>query len=139
MSVTPLELARVAGRAADDKKAADVVCLDLTGKTDVCDYFLICTGENARQVDAIVDEVRERVSANCGVSPLSCEGREGLSWVLVDYGSVVVHVFRRETRDFYRLENLWADAPRVDLGLAGDAADARVAGAAPAVSAHASE
>lgn len=115
MTVTPLELARVAAMAADDKKAADIVLLDLSGRTDVCDYFLICTGENARQVDAIVDEVRERVSANCGVSPLSCEGREGLSWVLVDYGSVVVHVFRRETREFYRLESLWGDAPRVEL------------------------
>lgn len=117
MSVTPLELAKVAAFAADSKKAADVVLLDLSAKTDVCDYFLICSGENARQVDAIVDEVREKVSANCGISPLSCEGREGLSWVLVDYGSVVVHVFRRETRDFYRLETLWGDAPRVDLGV----------------------
>ena len=119
MTVTPLELAKVAAYAADDKKAADIGLLDLTSKTDVCDYFLICTGANPRQVDAIVDEVREKVSANCGLSPLSCEGREGLSWVLVDYGSVVVHVFRRETREFYRLEALWADAPRVELGLEG--------------------
>lgn len=118
MSVTPYELAFVAAHAADSKKADDVVLLDLSGVTDVCDYFLICSGDNARQVDAIVDEVRERVSANCGVSPLSCEGREGLSWVLVDYGSVVVHVFRRETRDYYRLETLWADASRVPLDLA---------------------
>ena len=118
MSVTPLELAKVAARAADSKKAADLVLLDLSPLTDVCDYFLVCTGENARQVDAIVDEVRTRVSANCGVSPISCEGREGLSWVLVDYGSVVVHVFRRETREFYRLETLWTDAPRVELDLA---------------------
>ena len=117
MSVTPLELAKVAAVAADSKKADDVVLLDLSGVTDVCDYFLICSGDNPRQVDAIVDEVRTKVSANCGVSPISCEGREGLSWVLVDYGSVVVHVFRRETREFYRLETLWADAPRVELGL----------------------
>ena len=117
MSVTPLELAKVAAFAADSKKASDVVLLDLSTKTDVCDYFLICSGDNPRQVDAIVDEVREKVSANCGVSPLSCEGREGLSWVLVDYGPVVVHVFRPETRDYYRLESLWADAPRVELGL----------------------
>lgn len=122
MTVTPLELAKVAARAADSKKAEDVTCLDLSSMTDVCDYFLICTGANARQVDAIVDEVREKVSASCGVSPISCEGREGLSWVLVDYGSVVVHVFRPETRDFYRLEALWGDAARVDLGLGGDAA-----------------
>ena len=117
MTVTPLKLAKVAAYAADDKKAADIVLLDLTSKTDVCDYFLICTGANPRQVDAIVDEVREKVSANCGLSPLSCEGREGLSWVLVDYGSVVVHVFKPETRDFYRLEALWGDAPRVELDL----------------------
>lgn len=117
MGVTPLELAKVAAMSADAKKAKDVVLLDLSPMTDVCDYFLVCTGDNARQVDAIVDEVREKVHANCGVSPLSCEGREGLSWVLVDYGSVVVHVFRPETRDYYRLESLWADAPRVDLGL----------------------
>ena len=117
MTVTPLELARVAALAADSKKAADVVLLDLSPLTDVCDYFLVCSGDNPRQVDAIVDEVREKVSANCGVSPLSCEGREGLSWVLVDYGSVVVHVFRRETREFYRLENLWGDAALVPLEL----------------------
>ena len=117
MPVTPLELAKVAAFAADSKKADDIVLLDLTSKTDVCDYFLICTGDNARQVDAIVDEVREKVSANCGVSPLSCEGREGLSWVLLDYGSVVVHVFRPETRDYYRLERLWGDAPAVELNL----------------------
>lgn len=117
MTVTPLELARVAALAADSKKADDVVLLDLSPLTDVCDYFLVCSGDNPRQVDAIVDEVREKVSANCGISPLSCEGREGLSWVLVDYGSVVVHVFRRETREFYRLENLWGDAARVPLEL----------------------
>ena len=117
MTVTPLELARVAALAADSKKADDVVLLDLSPLTDVCDYFLVCSGDNPRQVDAIGDEVREKVSANCGVSPLSCEGREGLSWVLVDYGSVVVHVFRRETREFYRLENPWGDAARVPLEL----------------------
>lgn len=119
MPVTSLELARTAAVAADSKKAVDVLLLDLSSLTDVCDYFLLCTGDNARQVDSIVDEVRAKVSANCGVSPISCEGREGLSWVLVDYGSVVVHVFRRETRDFYRLETLWADAPRVELALEG--------------------
>ena len=107
MPLTPLEIARVAAGAADDKKAEDLVLLDLSSKTDVCDYFLICTGANARQVDAIVDEVREKVSKNCGISPLS--------WVLIDYGCVVVHVFRPETREYYRLENLWGDAPRVEL------------------------
>ncbi len=133
MPATPFELARIAATAADSKKATDIVVLDISPKSDVCDYFVIATGATARQVDAIVDEVREKVSANLGVSPLSCEGRAGLSWVLVDYGSVVVHVFQPEARDYYRLESLWGDAPRVSLGLEGEAgADAVSADDAPA-------
>lgn len=122
MPYTPFELARIAATAADDKKATDIVLLDLSEKSDVCDYFLICTGANRRMVDSIVDEVREKVSKNCGVSPLSCEGRESLNWVLVDYGSVVVHVFSTEAREYYRLERLWGDAPQVSLGLEGEMA-----------------
>ena len=72
-------------------------------------------------MDSIVDEVREKIFQNCGVRPFSCEGREGLNWVLVDYGSVCVHVFNPETRDFYRLERLWGEAPRVKLDLEGAA------------------
>lgn len=116
---TSLDIARVAAMAADDKKATDIVVIDLIGKTDVCDYFVVCTGNNNRQVDAIVDEVRTKVGKNCDLSPISCEGREGLRWVLVDYGSVVIHVFTPEMRDFYRLERLWGDAPRVSLELEG--------------------
>ena len=90
--------------------------LDLTDQTDVCDYFLICTGANARLLDSVVDEIREKVGANFGIKPLSTEGRASLTWVLMDYGSVVIHIFQPETREFYRLEKLWEDAPRVDLG-----------------------
>ena len=100
MAASSLDIARVAAVAADDKKATDILVIDLIGTTDVCDYFVICTGANNRQVDSIVDEVREKVFQNCGVRPFSCEGREGLNWVLVDYGSVCVHVFNPETRDF---------------------------------------
>ena len=121
MTVTSLELAKVAALAADSKKAEDIVLLDITPMTDVCDYFLICTGANARLVDAIVDEVRDKVRTNCGESPISTEGRDGLRWVLIDFGAVVVHVFQQEARDFYRLERLWSDAPRVELGLEGEA------------------
>ena len=120
MSFTSLELARVAAIAADSKKATDIVLLDLTGLTDVCDYFLICTGANARLLDSVVDEIRVKVGANLGVKPISTEGRVGLTWVLMDYGSVVIHIFQPETREFYRLERLWADAPRVELGLEGE-------------------
>lgn len=117
MAYTSLELARVAANAADDKKASDLVLLDLTGRTDVCDYFLICTGANRRLVDAVVEEIRERVGKAFDVKPLSVEGKVNATWVLMDYGSVVIHVFAPETRDFYRLERLWGDAPRVELHL----------------------
>ena len=117
MAVTPYELAHIAALAADDKKATDIVVLDLAGLSDVCDYFLICTAGNPRLLDAVVDEIEEKVKRNAGVGPLSHEGRAGASWVLLDYGSVVVHAFLPEARDYYRLERLWGDAPQVEMGL----------------------
>lgn len=117
MPHTSLELVRVAALAADAKKATDVVVLDLRGLTDVCDYFLVCTGANSRLMDSVVEEIRERVSQGLGVKPISVEGRRAQSWVLMDYGEVVVHVFSPEARDYYRIERLWGDAPRVELGL----------------------
>ena len=116
MAYTPLELAKVAAYTADDKKATNIELLDLTGLSDVCDYFLILSANNSRHADMLIDEIEEKVFKNCMVKPLSIEGRAGLTWVLMDYGSVVVHVFLPETRDFYRLERLWGEAPRVDLG-----------------------
>ncbi len=112
------QVARVAAQAAFDKKAEDVVALDLTELSDVCDYFVIATGTNARQVDTIVDEVEEKVAERCaGEHPFSIEGRGERTWILMDYGSVVVHVFCPETREYYRLEKLWGDAPRLELEL----------------------
>lgn len=117
----PLEIARVAALAADDKKATDILVLDLSGLSDVCDYFLICTAQNRPQMDAIVDGIREKVARNCELHPISSEGRQGASWVLIDYGATVVHVFRPESREYFRLERLWSEAPRIPLGLRGDA------------------
>lgn len=117
MATTPFELARICALAADDKKGSDIVLLDLTGLSDVCDYFLICTAENARMLSSIVDEIEEKVKKNTGLNPLSHEGRAGASWVLLDFGSVVVHVFLPDTRDYYRIERLWGEAPQVDLGI----------------------
>ena len=91
--------------------------LDLTELSDVCDYFVLATGTNNRQVDSIVDEIEEKVAAACGEHPFSIEGREQKTWMLMDYGSVVVHVFTPEARDFYRLEKLWGDAPQLPLDL----------------------
>lgn len=108
------EVARVAAAAADDKKATDIAVIDLTEYSDVCDYFVIATGSNNRQVDAVVDEIEERVAAACGEHPFSIEGREERTWILMDYGSVVVHVFTPEAREYYRLEKLWKSAPTLD-------------------------
>ena len=119
MSVTPLEIARVAATAADARKATDICVLDLTEASDVCDYFVICSGSNSRLVDSVIDEVEEKVRVNCGESPISIEGRDEGTWVLMDYGPVVVHVFMPEQRDYYRLERLWGDTPRVELDLEG--------------------
>lgn len=110
------QAARTAAAAADAKKADDVAVLDLTSLSDVCDYFVIATGQNSRLADAVVDEVEEKVADACGEHPFSIEGRDEGSWILMDYGSVIVHVFSPEARDYYRLERLWGDAPVLDLG-----------------------
>lgn len=118
---TPLEVAKVAAAAADEKKATDIMLLDLEGQSDVCDYFLICTAANAHLMDAVVDFIQEKVLKNTGYKPMSVEGRARTTWVLLDYGSVVVHVFQPEARDYYRLERLWGEAPHVPLDLEGAA------------------
>lgn len=115
--VSAEDVARAAAQAAFDKKAEDVVVIDLTEYSDVCDYFLIATGLNARQVDTIVDEIEEKVAEAYGEHPFSIEGRDQRTWILMDYGSVVVHVFTPEARDYYRLEKLWGDAPTLTLSL----------------------
>ena len=80
----------------------------------VTEYFVITNGENARQVRAIVDEVEKKVAEAGGPKPLRVEGLDALEWVLLDYGSFVVHVFTAEQRAFYKLERLWSDCPRLD-------------------------
>ena len=116
--VSAEDVARTAAQAASDKKAEDIVVIDLTEFSDVCDFFVIATGMNNRQVDTIVDEVEEKVALAHGEHPFSIEGRDERTWILMDYGSVVVHVFTPEAREYYRLEKLWGDAPCLDLALA---------------------
>ncbi len=121
MAMTPLEIAKVAAAAADDKKATDIILLDLTGISDVTDYFLICTAQNNPQMDAVVQEIRDKVAQTSGLKPISVEGRQRSNWIVIDYGSLVAHVFKPETRDYFRLERLWGDAPWVKLNLDGAA------------------
>lgn len=101
--------------AAFDKKAEDPVVLDLRGISDVTDYFLICHGSSDRQVLAIVDSIEERLRSDLGRRPSHVEGRRAADWVLMDYHDFLVHVFRDDRRQFYRLESLWSDAPTIDL------------------------
>jgi ribosome-associated protein len=108
------EKTALTSRIAADRKAMDVVVLDMRDASSITDYFLICSGGSERQVQAIADAIDEQLGQS-GIASLGIEGyREG-RWVLMDYGDVIVHVFSRETRDFYDLERLWANAPKIDL------------------------
>jgi ribosome-associated protein len=97
--------------AALDKKAADVIVLDLTKASAFTDFFVICTGANVRQVQAIADAVQEAI----GTRPALVEGYARGEWVLIDYFDFIVHVFQPATRQFYSLERLWGDAERVEV------------------------
>ncbi len=97
--------------AMQEKKAKSIVSLDLTEIQDaVTDYFLICSATSKTQVNAIYDYIEELVTKNCGERPYHREGYENSEWILIDYVDVVVHIFLEETRNFYNIESLWADA-----------------------------
>lgn len=112
--MTSTERARIAARAADDKKGEDIIVLDVADIMGIVDAFVITHASNPRLVRAIVDEVREQMSVLAGVKPRAVEGLDDTTWVLLDYGDLIVHVFLEETRDFYDLERLWSDAPRIE-------------------------
>ena len=98
-----------------DKKAKGVMSLDLTGiGTAITDYFVVCNADSTTQVVAICDNVEEFMLDRCKRSPIRKQGRENAFWVILDYGNIVAHIFRTEYRDFYRLEDLWADAQKTE-------------------------
>ena len=107
-----LELARDIAHAVLEKKASDVVVLDVRGIASYADYLVLASGESERQVAAMADAVSEVLKPR-GVRPVSTEGQESGSWVLLDYADVVAHLFQQDSRTFYDLEGLWADAKRV--------------------------
>ena len=104
----------MAARAAAEKKATDIVALDVAKLLVVTDYFVICTGNTDRQVRTIAEQV-EYTLKQAGFRPIGVEGESEGKWILIDFADVVVHVFQPEERDFYRLEKLWSDAPRLEL------------------------
>ena len=99
-------------RAARDKKALNVVVLDLRNAGGFTDYFVICTGNNARQITAIADSVRDTLKSELDERPALTEGVDRSEWILLDYFNFVVHIFSRECRAFYGLERLWGNAER---------------------------
>ena len=113
--MTSQELIRLAANLAADKKAIDIVAIDLTGLIDYTDYFLICTGRSDRQVKAIHDGIREGVKEASGLLPVRTEGEREKRWVLLDYGDCIIHVMVPEMRQFYALEELWGDGPKLKL------------------------
>jgi ribosome-associated protein len=107
------KMAIVAAVAACDKKARDVIVLDMREVFILTDYFVICSGNTDRQVGSIQDAVEERLAAQ-KIKPARREGEHHKRWVLLDYLDVVVHIFRQEEREYYEIERLWKDAPLVD-------------------------
>ena len=114
LTATPAQLAQTAARAADAKLGRDTVVIDVGDVLAITDLFVITSGNNDRQVRAIVEDVERQVGETWGVKPRRIEGLDTLTWVLMDYGSFVVHVFDEETRQFYELERLWRDMPQVE-------------------------
>jgi ribosome-associated protein len=108
-----MERSRIAAAAAADKKADEILILDVGDILGIADAFVIASASNTRQVRTIIEEVEKQLREQADARPRFVEGLDDASWVLLDYGDVVVHVFLTETREFYGLERLWSDAARV--------------------------
>ena len=113
----PEELTRAIAAIASDKKAIDIVALDLREVAGYTDFFLICSGNTDRQTKAIHDAIHEELKKAHGVLPRRVEGLGQARWILMDYLDCVVHIFTPDMRDYYRLEQLWGDVPRLELDL----------------------
>lgn len=114
-STRSLELAMAAARTAMDNRGQDVQVLDTRGQTALFDYFVIATGASRRQLHAISDEIDHKLEVDLHDRRLGSEGYAESRWIVLDYGSIVIHLFDEDARRFYRLEELWADSPRVPL------------------------
>jgi ribosome-associated protein len=113
LSTTVLDRAFLCARVAADNKARDILVLDMRGLTPLYDYFVIATGASRRQIHTLAEEIDANMRAD-GETRLGIEGYGASKWVVQDYGDIVVHLFDPEARSYYGLEDLWADAPRLD-------------------------
>jgi len=112
--IEPEDLVKIAANAASEKKATDLVLLDLRKIVSFTEFFLICTGASTRQVQAISNAIEETLRKG-GKRPFHIEGYSSAEWILLDYGDFIVHIFSPASRRFYDLERLWRDAPRVEV------------------------
>lgn len=110
----PIKFARLIAELVQDKKGFDIKILDLRNLSSIADFFVVCSADADRQVKAIADDVEEKLSKN-GIKCFHKEGYESLTWVILDYFDVMVHVFKTDARNYYNLEKLWGDAPLVSL------------------------
>ena len=111
--LSSLDKVMIAARAADSKKATDILIQDVRELVGITDFFVIVTAQNNRQISAVLDAIEEAAIKEAGVKPFSVEGAQEGFWALQDYGDFVVHVFQPEGRDYYRLEEIWNDAPTI--------------------------
>lgn len=109
--MNPEEIANAVAELAADRKALDIVELDLRGIASYADYFVICTGRSDRQAKAIHDAIHLGMKERYGILPTRVEGATQANWILMDYSDVIVHVFTPDIREYYRLEQLWGEAP----------------------------
>lgn len=115
-TITPEQMSAEIAELASDRKAIDIVALDLRGMIGYADYFVICTGRTDRQTRAIHDAIHLGMKSDHGLLPSRAEGVSEARWILLDYLDVVVHIFTPETREYYRLEQLWGEAPARAVG-----------------------
>ena len=108
-----IDALKIAVNAADDKKAYDLVALDISGIASFADYFLLCTGDSSRQMQAIAYEVEQRLKT-IGIRPAHVEGYQNAEWILMDYMDLVIHIFSKNARASYDLERLWRDGKKLD-------------------------
>jgi ribosome-associated protein len=111
-----MDILKIAAAAADDKKARDLTALDISAIASFANWFLICTGDSSRQIQAISDEIEMRLK-EAGVRPDHIEGYQNAEWVVMDYSNLIVHIFSKTARAYYDLERLWRDAAPVELKL----------------------
>ncbi|MEP1123921.1 MAG: ribosome silencing factor [Ilumatobacter sp.] len=112
-------LALLAARTADDKKGDDVLVLDVGDVLAIAGWFVIVSASNSRLVESLAEDIERAAKSELGISPVRTEGHRERQWVLIDYGDVVVHVFHKEMRDFYEIERLYGDVPRLDWAKTG--------------------